>query len=75
MHAIGLLVAGATLAQVEAALELRVDRRRQPLDLGRRQILRQRVRREAGAVEDLVRPRAADPGDEPLVAQERVQAP
>ena len=33
-----------------------------------------RVRRELGVVEDLVRPGPADPGDEALVAEERVEA-
>ena len=39
------------------------------------ELRRERVRRELRGVEDLVRPRAADAGDQPLVAQQRVQSP
>ena len=66
-------VGGAALAELEAARELGVDRLGEPLDLLRREIPRERVRRELGVVENLVRPGAADPGDRPLVAQQRVQ--
>src|SRR5215211_1074466 len=74
MDAINRFVAGAALARLEAPRELRVDRVRQPLDLFRRELRRQRERRQAGHVEDLVRPRAPDPGEQALVAQKRVQA-
>jgi hypothetical protein len=52
-----------------------VDRGGEALDLLFVEVARERVRRELRGVEDLVRPRAADPGDEALVAEERVQAP
>ncbi len=75
MDAVRLLVAGAALAELEAAGELGVDRGGEPRDLLVVEILRERVRRELRLVEDLVRPRAADAGDRALVAQQRVQAP
>ena len=73
MDAVGLRVVGAALAQLEAARELVVHRRREPLDLLVREVGRERVRRELRRVEDLVRPRAADAGDRALVAEQRVQ--
>jgi hypothetical protein len=66
-------VARAALAELEAACQLGVDRLCEPLDLLRGQIARERIGRELRVVEDLVRPSAADPGDRPLVAQQRVQ--
>ncbi len=67
------LVARAALAELEAARELGVDRRRQPVDLLRRELRRERERRQPRDVEDLVRPRSTDPGEQALVAQQRVQ--
>jgi hypothetical protein len=75
VDAIDLRVGGAALAQREAAGELLVDRVRQALDLRRIEVGRQRVGRESRRVEDLVRPRAADAGQRPLVAQQRMQPP
>jgi hypothetical protein len=51
-----------------------VDRGGEALDLLFVEVARERIRRELRGVEDLVRPGAADPGDEALVAEERVQA-
>src|SRR5205085_6814787 len=73
VNAVGLRVLRPALAQLEPALELDVDRLREPLDLLTVEVPRQRIRREAGVVEDLVGPGAPDPGDHPLVAEERVQ--
>src|SRR5439155_10257033 len=75
VHAIGTGVGGAALTQLEAALELSVDRLGQPRHLLVRELRRQLERGQLRAVQDLVRPRAADPGQHPLVAQSRVQAP
>ena len=74
MDAVGLRVVGAALAQLEAACELVVDRRREARDLLVGEVGRERIRRELRRVEDLVRPGAADAGDRALVAEERVQA-
>src|SRR5207248_5747852 len=46
----------------------------EPSDLRLVQLRRERKRREPCAMEDLVRPRAPDARDRPLVAEERVQA-
>ena len=73
VHAVRLLVVRAAFAQLEAAGELGVDRLGEPGDLLAVEILRQRVRREPGVVEDLVRPRPPDPGDHALVAEQRVE--
>jgi hypothetical protein len=74
VDAVRLPVGRARLAQREPARELRVDRRGKARDLFLVEVGRQRVRRELRRVEDLVRPRAPDPGDQPLVAKESVEA-
>ena len=75
VDAVRLLVGGARLAQLEAALELGVHRGREPLHLFVVEIAGECVRRELRRVEDLVRPRAADARDQALVAKQRVQPP
>ncbi len=67
------LVARPLLAQREAAGELLVDRGCEASDLLVVEVGGQRVGRELRRVQDLVRPRAADPGERALVAQQRVQ--
>ena len=69
VDAVDALVGGAALPQLEAARELGVDRLGEAVDLSRCQVPGQRERRQLRVVEDLVRPRAADPGDRPLVAE------
>ena len=68
VHPVDLRVLRASLAQLESALELGVDRCRKSRDLLGRQALRQVERAQLRRVQDLVRPRAADPGDRALVA-------
>src|SRR4029079_18826805 len=75
VDAVGLLVGGAGLAQLEPALELGVDGGREPSNLLVVEVARQRVRRELRGMEDLVRPRPPDARDQVLVAEQRVQAP
>src|SRR4029077_140843 len=65
----------AALAQLEPASELRVDRVGEPVDLSWDQGPGQGGRGQLRDMEDLVRPRAADPRDHALVAEQRVQAP
>src|SRR5919199_699461 len=74
MHAVGLLVGRAGEAELHALGERLPNRPRQALDLLAGQLGRERVRRKVGAVEDLVRPSAPDPGELALVAEERVEA-
>ena len=67
VHPVDLCVGHASFPQLEAALELRVDGLREALDLVRRELGRERVGRQPGVVEDLVRPGPADAGQGPLV--------
>src|SRR5437899_4480364 len=60
VHAVGALVARATLAQLEAALKLGVDRGGEPVDLGVGQVGGERIGRELRRVQDLVCPGAPD---------------
>jgi hypothetical protein len=73
VDAIGLLVARAAQPQLEALGEGLPDRRRQAGDLVLVEFGGQSVRRETGAVEDLIRPGAADAGERTLVAQKRME--
>ena len=66
-------VALAGLAEDERALEVLVDRRREPLGLLGREIGRELEGRELREPEDLVRVRAADARERALVAQERME--
>ena len=75
VNAVRPFVVGPALAQLEAAQQLGVDRVRELLDLFRRHVACQLVRREASMVEDLVCPGTADAGDHALVAQHRMQPP
>src|SRR5947208_1023753 len=67
--ALGALVGGAALPELESARELSIDCLCEAIDLSRSQVPGQRERRQLRVVEDLVRPRTADPGDRPLVAE------
>src|SRR5438093_2359748 len=75
VDAVGLLVGSAAFAQVEAACQFGVHRSGEALDLVVGQIGGERVRRELRRVEDLVRPGAADTGDQALIAEQCVQPP
>ena len=67
------LVALPSLSQLERASEVLVDRGCEPLDLLVAELRGERERRELGAIEDLVGVGAADPGERPLVAEQRVE--
>jgi len=73
VHAVRPLVVRASLAELQPAAQLRLDRVGEPLDLLAGQVGRQRVRRELRGVEDLVRPRAPDPGNRALVTEQGVE--
>ena len=73
VDAVDVRVALARLAEHERALEVLVDRRGEPLDLLGREIGRELEGRELREPEDLVRVRAADARERPLVAQERME--
>src|SRR5215213_6877745 len=75
VHTVDARVLRAGEPQLEPTEELGVDRLGEPLHLLPVQVAGQRIRRQLGRVEDLVRPRAAYPGQRALVPQERVQAP
>src|SRR4029078_5332261 len=75
VDAADLRVLRAALAQFEAPRELGVDRIRERLDVSRGQSLGRGERGQLRRVQDLVRPRAADAGDHPLVAEQGVQPP
>ena len=73
MDEVDVLVALAGLAQLERTRQILLDGAREALDLLFAELAREREGRELRAVEDLVRMRAADPGERPLIAKERVQ--
>ena len=68
-----LLVGRTRQAEFQAGGEELADSRREELDLLVAELRRERVGRELRPVQDLVRPGAADAGERPLVAQERMQ--
>ena len=70
---VDVLVALAGDPQLERARQVLLDRRREALDLVVVEIAGERERRQLRAMEDLVGVRAPDPGERPLVAQQRVQ--
>ena len=72
---VDVLVALAGDPELERAGEVVLDRRREALDLVLVELVRESEGRELRPVQDLVRVRAPDPGERPLVAQERVQPP
>ena len=73
MDSVDRSVALAGFSEDERALEILVDRRREPLDLLRREIGRELEGRELREPEDLVGVRAADARQRALVAQERMK--
>src|SRR5579884_913680 len=75
VDSVGLGVAGACKPQLEPARHLFADRGRQARGFRLVELRRERVRGKPRRPEDLVRPGAADAGDQPLVAQQRVQPP
>ena len=70
MDEVDVLVALARQAQLERTLEVLVDRCGEALDLLLGELRRESERRQPRAVEDLVRVRAADPGERALVAEQ-----
>src|SRR5919204_112311 len=63
------------LAELQPAFELLVDGGGEARDLTVLEVARERERRQLRVVEDLVRPSAADAGDDTLVAEQRVEPP
>ena len=74
VDSVSLLVRHAALAELEALGQHVSDRVGETLRLLGIELHRERVGREAGAVQDLVHPGTTDAGDDPLVAKHRVEA-
>ena len=70
---VDVLVALARLPERERPGQVVLDRGREPRDLLGREVGRELERRELREPEDLVRVRAADPRERPLVAEQRMQ--
>src|SRR4051812_17921139 len=75
VDAVGPLVGGAGLAQLQPALELGVDGGCEPRHFFLVEVARERVGRQLRRVEDLVRPGPANARDQVRVAQQRMQSP
>src|SRR5579871_3252557 len=70
---VGLLVVRAGEPQLEPAVHLRADRGCETCGLRVVDLRRECIRRELRGPEDLVRPRAADAGDQTLITEQRMQ--